>query len=325
MTDTNAVAERVGSTLVLGTMTFGAQVDADAARGMLDRCLAAGVVAIDTANVYAGGASERIVGQLIRGRRDEVVLATKVGLPTDEAKGDPLLSPAAIRRCLDASLRRLGTDHVDLYYLHAPDRGTPIADTLATMDELVRAGKIGRVGVSNYAAWQLADIDACAAAHGFVRPTVSQILYNLLGRRVEDEYVEFAATHALTNVAYNPLAGGLLTGKHAANAVPEGDGRFGVSALGPQYRQRYWHDATFAAVAALTGIAVGAGLTLVELAYRWLRSRPGADAIVLGASSIDQLTANLAAATGPDLCADVLTACDDVWARLRGPAPDYNR
>jgi aryl-alcohol dehydrogenase-like predicted oxidoreductase len=324
VTAADPVADRVGSALVLGTMTFGAQVDADAAREMVDRCLAAGVVAIDTANVYAGGASEEIVGQVIRGRRDDVVLATKVGLPTDEAEGDPPLSPAAIRRCIEHSLRRLGTDHVDLYYLHAPDRRTPIADTLATMDELVRAGKVRRVGTSNYAAWQLADIDACAAARGFVRPTVSQILYNLLGRRVEDEYVEFAATHDIANVAYNPLAGGLLTGKHAANDVPDG-GRFGTSALGPQYRQRYWHDATFAAVEALAGIAARAGLTLVELAYRWLRSRPGADAIVLGASSVGQLTANLAAATGPDLSAEVLSACDDVWSRLRGPAPDYNR
>jgi aryl-alcohol dehydrogenase-like predicted oxidoreductase len=324
VTAADPLADRVGSALVLGTMTFGAQVDAAAAREMVDRCLAAGVVAIDTANVYAGGASERIVGQVIRGRRDDVVLATKVGLPTDEAEGDPPLSPSAIRRCLEHSLRRLGTDHVDLYYLHAPDRRTPIADTLATMDELVRAGKVRRVGTSNYAAWQLADIDACAATHGLVRPTVSQILYNLLGRRVEDEYVEFAATHDIANVAYNPLAGGLLTGKHAANDVP-GDGRFGASALGPQYRQRYWHDATFAAVEVLAGIAAGAGLTLVELAYRWLRSRPGADATVLGASSVGQLTANLAAATGPDLPPDVLSACDDVWSRLRGPAPDYNR
>jgi aryl-alcohol dehydrogenase-like predicted oxidoreductase len=311
--------------LVLGTMTFGAQVDLDAAGTMLDHCLAAGVTAIDTANVYAGGAAEQVVGRLIRGRRDEFSVATKVGIPTDDAAGDPLLSPAAIRRCLDASLRRLGTEHVDVYYLHQPDRATPIADTMATMDELVRAGKVRGVGVSNYAAWQVADIEACAAANGFVRPTVSQILYNLLGRRVEDEYVEFAATHQITNIAYNPLAGGLLTGKHVANAAPGSDGRFGTSGLGPQYRQRYWHDATFTAVAALADIASGAGLTLVELAYRWLRSRPGADAIVLGASSVAQLTANLAAAAGPDLSADVLTACDDVWARLRGPAPDYNR
>jgi aryl-alcohol dehydrogenase-like predicted oxidoreductase len=314
----------VGSPLVLGTMTFGAQVDVASARTMVEHCLAAGLTSIDTANVYAGGESERIVGQLIDGRRDDVFLATKVGLPTDDAGGEPWLSPAAIRKCLDASLRRLAVDHVDLYYLHAPDRGTPIADTMATMDELVRSGKIGAVGVSNYAAWQVADIDAFAVANGLVRPTVSQILYNLLGRRVEDEYVEFAATHGIANVAYNPLAGGLLTGKHTADAAPAG-GRFGTSALAPQYRQRYWHDAMFAAVTALADIAAGAGLTLVELAYRWLRSRPGADAIVLGASSPAQLDANLAAAAGPDLAEDVLTACDEVWSRLRGPAPDYNR
>lgn len=314
-----------GSWLVLGTMTFGAQVGLDDARAMLDRCLDADVTAIDTANVYAGGAAEEVLGEVIAGRRADVSIATKVGLPTDEAKGEPLLSPDVIRRCLDASLRRLGTDHIDVYYLHQPDRSTPIAETLAAVDEQVRAGKVGRVGVSNYAAWQLADLDACAVANGFARPEVSQILYNLLARRVEAEYLEFSAVHGLTNIAYNPLAGGLLTGKHAAGRAPEGDGRFGGSALGPQYRDRYWHDAAFSAVAELAELARSAGLTQVELAYRWLRARPGVDAVLIGASSPTQLDANLAAAAGPDLTPDVLEACDAVWARLSGPAPHYNR
>jgi aryl-alcohol dehydrogenase-like predicted oxidoreductase len=318
-------ADLVGGPLVLGTMTFGAQVDPAAAAVMLDRCLDAGITAVDTANVYAGGRSEEILGELLAGRRDRVVLASKVGLPTDEAGDDPPLSPAAVRRCLDASLRRLRADHLDVYYLHAPDRRTPVADTLAALDDAVRAGKVRRIGVSNYAAWQLADLIATAAAAGLARPVVSQVLHNLLGRRIETEYVECAAAHDVLSVAYNPLAGGLLTGKHDRTAAPAGPGRFGGSALGPQYRDRYWHDATFAAVADLAGIAGGAGLTLVELAYRWLRDHPATGAVVLGASNPAQLDANLAAAAGPALGADVRAACDEVWARLRGPAPDYNR
>jgi aryl-alcohol dehydrogenase-like predicted oxidoreductase len=305
-------------------MTFGTQVDLAAAAAMLEACLAAGVTAIDTANVYGGGAAERIVGQLIKGRRDTVSVATKVGLPTDEAGGDAPLSAAAMGRCVEASLRRLGTDHVDLYYLHAPDRRTPIQETLAAVDALVRAGKVVQIGVSNYAAWQLADIDACATAHGLARPAAAQILYNLLSRRVEQEYNEFAATHRLPSIAYNPLAGGLLTGKHPG-AGPGAAGRFGSAALGAQYRDRYWHDSLFTAVAALGDIARSAGLTLVELAYRWLRSRPQVDAVVIGASSLSQLEANLAAAAGPDLSPDVAAGCDEIWARLNGPAPAYNR
>jgi aryl-alcohol dehydrogenase-like predicted oxidoreductase len=313
------------ASLVLGTMTFGAQVDLDAARAMLDRCAEAGVTAVDTANVYAGGASETIVGELLKDRRDQFTVATKVGIPAAESGGEPPLSPAAIRRCAEASLRRLGTDHVDLYYLHQPDRGTPVADTLAAVDELVRAGKVLRVGVSNYAAWQLADLDACAAAGGLARPAVSQILYNVLGRRAEREYAEFAAVHGLSTIAYNPLAGGLLTGKHAPGRAPAAGGRFGASALGPQYRDRYWNDPMFAAVATLSRIAGTAGLTLVELAYRWLRAQPMTDAVLIGASSLAQLEANLAAADGPDLPPDVAAACDEVWLGLDGPAPAYNR
>jgi aryl-alcohol dehydrogenase-like predicted oxidoreductase len=311
--------------LVLGTMTFGAQADLDTARAMLDACAEAGITAVDTANVYAGGASESIVGQLVKGRRDAFTLATKVGIPGAESGADAPLSPAAIRRCAEASLRRLGTDYVDLYYLHQPDRGTPVADTLAAVDELVRAGKVLRVGVSNYAAWQLADLDACAAASGLVRPAVSQVLYNVVSRRAEQEYAEFAAVHGLSTIAYNPLAGGLLTGKHAARQAPAGEGRFGASALGPQYRDRYWNDPMFAAVGALSEIARAAGLTLVELAYRWLRAQPLADAVLLGASSLSQLEANIAAAAGPDLEPDVTAACEEVWRGLDGPAPAYNR
>jgi aryl-alcohol dehydrogenase-like predicted oxidoreductase len=311
--------------LVLGTMTFGAQVDLDTARAMLDRCAEAGVTAVDTANVYADGASERIVGELIKGRREAFTIATKVGIPSADAGGDPPLSPAAIRKCAEASLRRLGTDYVDLYYLHQPDRRTPVADTLAAVDELVRAGTVLRVGVSNYAAWQLSDLDACAAANGFARPTVSQVLYNMVSRRAEREYTEFAAVHGLSTIAYNPLAGGLLTGKHAARTTPAAEGRFGASGLGPQYRDRYWNDAMFAAIGALAVLASEAGLTLVELAFRWLRAQPVADGVLVGASSLSQLEANLAAAAGPELPSDVAAACDEVWRGLDGPAPAYNR
>lgn len=310
--------------LVLGTMTFGAQVDRAGAATMVERCLEAGVTMFDTANSYTGGASEELLGQAVAGVRGEVLIASKVFNRTGDGPDDHGLRRPAIERALEATLRRLGTDHLDLYYLHAPDRETPIEETLEAMASAVAAGKVRAVGMSNYAAWQLAEVRCLTERHGWPAVHVSQPLYNLLSRRVEDEYAEFSARYSMHNIVYNPLAGGLLSGKHRDPEQPEAGGRF-ASDLGPMYRERYWNQAQFAAVEALGTIAADAGLTLVELAFRWLLGRPLVDSILLGASRVDQLEANLAAASGPPLGADVLEACDGVWASLRGAAPAYNR
>ncbi|WP_433430742.1 aldo/keto reductase [Nonomuraea sp. CA-141351] len=301
---------------VLGTMTFGDTVDAGTAGRMLDLALDAGVSGVDTANGYAGGAAEEILGELLRGRRDRVVLATKAGIPHPDAGGHAPLSPAGLRASLEGSLRRLQVDHVDLFYLHQPDRATPLEDTLATVAELMDEGKVGSLGVSNYAAWQIAGIDP--------PPAVAQQLYNLLARRIEDEYAEFALTGGLRTMVYNPLGGGLLTGRHRFDQAPE-SGRFGDSRLAEMYRKRYWDADLFKAVEAIDAIALRAGLPPAELSLRWLAGKPVVNAVLLGASRVDHLRANLAALAAGPLPSDVADACDAVGDALRGPMPAYNR
>ncbi|MBP2329759.1 aryl-alcohol dehydrogenase-like predicted oxidoreductase [Kibdelosporangium banguiense] len=312
------------SRLVLGTMTFGDTVDAATARRMVDTALDSGISAIDTANGYAGGASEEILRDLLPGRRERVVLATKAGIPHPDADGAPPLSPIALRKCLQGSLRRLGVDHVDLFYLHQPDRATPISETVSELGKLVAEGLVSAIGVSNFAAWQIGEIARECDAQGVPRPVVAQQLYNLLARRVEDEYLEFAQVTGLSTVVYNPLGGGLLTGRHTFGQRPE-HGRFGDSRLAAMYTERYWDDRLFAAVTALSAVAEGAGIPLTELSLRWLLSRNGVDSLLLGGSRVEHLVANIAAAAGGPLPADVLAACDEAGDALRGPMPAYNR
>lgn len=310
--------------LVLGTMTFGDTVDRDGAAAMLDAALDAGITHIDTANGYAGGESERILASLLQGRRDRVTLATKAGMPHPDAGEHSPLSAAGLRASVEGSLSRLQTDHVELFYLHQPDRAAPLTETLSTVAELVAEGKIGALGVSNYAAWQIAELNHVADAVGAPRPVAAQQLYNLLARRIEDEYAEFAAVTELTTVVYNPLGGGLLTGRHSFDADPT-EGRFGDSRLAQMYRQRYWNAAIFEAIEALAVIADKAGMPLTELALRWLVSKPATGPILLGGSKVGHLQANIAAVAHGPLAEDVVTACDEVGAALRGPMPNYNR
>lgn len=310
--------------LVLGTMTFGDTVDVNGAARMLDAALDAGITHIDTANGYAGGESERMLARLLDGRRDRVTLATKAGMPHADAGDHSPLSPAGLRASVEGSLARLGSDHVDLFYLHQPDRAASLAETLGTVAELVAEGKIGALGVSNFAAWQIAEINHTADDAGAPRPVAAQQLYNLLARRIEEEYVEFADVTGLTTVVYNPLGGGLLTGRHSFDADPA-EGRFGNSRLAAMYRERYWNAAIFDAIQQLAVIADKAGIPLTELALRWLVANPAAGPILLGGSKVEHLRSNIAAVANGPLDADVVEACDDVGAALRGPMPNYNR
>ncbi|MGW2256479.1 aldo/keto reductase [Streptomyces sp. NPDC001780] len=312
------------SRLVLGTMTFGDTVDRAGAAAMLDTALEAGLTGVDTANGYAGGESERILATLLPGRRDRLVLATKAGIPHPDQGDHAPLSAAGMRAALEGSLRRLGTDHVDLFYLHQPDRTTPVAETLATVAEFVAEGKVRALGVSNYAAWQIAGLCRTADEVGAPRPVVAQQLHNLLARRIEEEYVEYAAVTGLRTMVYNPLGGGLLTGRHHFGEAP-GTGRFGDSRLAAMYRERYWDERLFDAVGRLTRIAAEAGMPLTELALRWLLDRPSTDALLLGGSRTEHLRANVEAAHAGPLPAEVTAACDEVGAALRGPMPAYNR
>ncbi|TDL11656.1 aldo/keto reductase [Mycolicibacterium obuense] len=309
---------------VLGTMTFGDTVDERVAADMVDAALAAGITHIDTANGYAGGESERILSRVLRGRRDEVALATKAGIPHPDSGDHSPLSPAGLRASLDGSLARLGTDHVDLFYLHQPDRAVRLRDTLATVAEFVAEGKVRALGVSNYAAWQIAEINHLADEVGAPRPIVAQQVYNLIARRIEDEYAEFAAVTGLVTMVYNPLGGGLLTGKHTFDADPA-EGRFGDSRLAAMYKQRYWNAAVFDAIGDLATLAEKAGIPMTELALRWLVSKPAAGPILLGGSKVGHLQANIDAIAAGPLDADLVAECDDVGAAVRGAMPNYNR
>ncbi|WP_369045838.1 aldo/keto reductase [Sinomonas sp. P10A9] len=312
------------SKLVLGTMTFGDTADEATARRMFDEALDAGITAVDTANGYAGGATEEILSRLLKGRRDEVFLATKAGMPHPDHGSHSPLSAVGLRRSVEGSLKRLDVESVDLFYLHQPDRSAPLEETLGAVAELAAEGKIKALGVSNFAAWQIADLIHVADRVGAPRPVVAQQLYNLLARRVEEEYLEFARVHRIHTMVYNPLGGGLLTGRHSFEAKPT-EGRFGDSRLAVMYTERYWDPRLFEAVQSLTGIADGAGISLVELSLRWLAHHGGVGSVLLGGSKVEQLRSNIAAVARGPLPADVVEACDRVGAMLRGPMPAYNR
>lgn len=316
--------ERPLSQLVLGTMTFGDTVDLETARTMVDTALEAGITSLDTANGYAAGRSEEMLGEILTGRRDAATLATKAGIYPGDAGGEPLLSAAGLRASLEASLRRLRTDHVDIYYLHMPDRSVPIDETVSALGEFVKEGKVRAIGVSNFSAWQIGDVVTACDALGAPRPVLAQQLYNLVARRIEAEYVEFATTKGLATIVYNPLGGGLLTGRHSFTQSP-GEGRFGTSSLSTMYKDRYWNAETFAVIEALGAIATDAGITLPELSLRWLLSKPVVSSVLLGGSKPHQLEANITAAQAGPLPDDVLTACDEAGLAVAGSMPGYNR
>jgi aryl-alcohol dehydrogenase (NADP+) len=307
--------------LTLGTMTLGAQVDAAVSRSMVDLALERGVNFLDTANVYNGGRAEELLGEIIAGRRDRFLIASKVGIKMADGPEDQGLSPSAIRKGIEGTLRRLRTDYVDLYYLHQPDYQMPLADSLAALDGLVRAGMVRHVACSNYASWQVCQMLWLAERNGWHPMQAVQPMYNLLARGIEQELLPACREFRLAVIPYNPLAGGLLTGKHSAERPVE-DSRFTRM---PLYRDRYWHDANFAAIQELTRLARESGRSLARLAVRWVLDRQAVTSVILGASRLEHLQENLAAADDPPLSADVLAACDAVWKQLRGTTPVYNR
>lgn len=312
------------SKLVLGTMTFGDTANEATAGQMIDIALEAGITTIDTANVYVGGASEKMLGRLLKNRRNDVVLASKAGMPQADHGNYSPLSPQGLRNSVEGSLKRLDVESIDLYYLHQPDRNVSLESTLTTVAELVSEGKIKALGVSNFAAWQIADVIAIAKEIGAPRPVVAQQLYNLVARRVEEEYVEFASTHDIHTMVYNPLGGGLLTGRYIYESKPS-EGRFGDSTIAESYTRRYWDKQLFEAVKSLSSIAALAGIAPFEMALRWLVFRDSVGSVLLGASKVQQLRANIAAVASGPLEPDVVDACDAVGVSLRGPMPRYNR
>ena len=304
-----------------GTMTFGGQVDQDAAGRIVDLCLDRGINFFDTANSYTKTQSETILGQVLKGRRDRIVLASKVGVKTGEPAGVSPLSRKSILENLDNSLRRLQTEYLDIYYLHMPDYEAPIEESLAAMDEAVRAGKVRYPAMSNYAAWQYCQALWISEKRGYKPPQSSQPMYNLLARGIEQEFLPFCKAFGISTIVYNPLAGGLLTGKHNPERPLPGT-RFDANQM---YLDRYWHPAYFEAVDQLQAIAEKCGRSLIDLALNWLLFHTSTDCVILGASKIEQLEQSLDVFGKAALDAETLAAVDQVWQNLRGVTPRYNR
>jgi len=310
------------SRICLGTMTFGSQVGESESIQMVHRAMDAGVNFIDTADVYNKGISETILGKALQGKRGGVVLASKVGNQVGpyEMK-DVGLSRWHVIHGVEASLKRLGTGCLDICYLHRPDYNTPLEESLAAFDQLVRQGKVMYIGMSNYAAWQVCHARWMCDRNRFIAPVVTQQVYNLIARGIEQEFLPFCREFDIGVTVYNPLAGGLLTGKHDPAKPPTEGTRF---QLNEAYYGRYWLDSNFDALAGLMEIARQAGKKPVELALQWLAAQDAVDSIIIGFSKMEHLEENLSAWDG-DLDDDTLEACDRVWKKIRGDSFQYNR
>jgi aryl-alcohol dehydrogenase-like predicted oxidoreductase len=297
------------SALGLGTMTFGGRgrfafvgdTDLEGARRQLDRCLDAGVTLVDTADVYSDGLSEEIVGRALQGRRDRVILATKARMPMGEGPNDAGLSRHHLVASCEASLRRLGVDHIDLYQVHEWDGVTPLEETLEALDELVRAGKVRYVGCSNYAGWQLMKALGIAERRGLQRFASQQIHLTLQAREAEYELVPVAVEEGVGILVWSPLAGGLLTGKLRRDRRPP-EGTRQLSDWGePPVRDE---EALFAIIDVLVEVAEAHDASPAQVALAWLLGRPGVSSVIIGARTDEQLADNLGAAelelTGED-------------------------
>jgi 1-deoxyxylulose-5-phosphate synthase len=302
------------SRICLGTMTFGLQCDEVTSRAILDTAAEGGITFLDTADVYplggtleTVGRTEEIVGRWLEGRRDDYVVATKCVGVTGPNRWDRGASRRHILSAVEASLRRLRTDYIDLYQLHAYDPQTPIDETLGALDDLVRSGKVRYIGCSNFLAYQLARSVGRSEVLGLARMDSVQPRYNLLFRQIERELLPLCAEEGIGVIPYNPIAGGMLTGKHRREALEEG-GRFTLGTAGQTYQDRYWHDREFDTVDALAPLASKAGVSLTTLAVQWVLAQPAVTSAIIGASRPAQLADSLAAAEkpiDPDLKADL--------------------
>lgn len=319
---------RLGSTglqvsrLCLGTMTFGLQSDEETSFAILDRAADAGITLIDTADVYPmggtleyAGRTEEIVGRWLKGKRDDFIVATKGCGRTGSRPWQDGSSRKHLRDAIDSSLRRLGTDYVDLYQLHHPDPGTPIEETLAVLDELVRVGKVRYIGCSNFQAYQVARALGHSETLGVTKFASVQPRYNLLFRELERELLPLCAEEDLAVLPYNPLAGGMLSGKHQAGDPTAGT-RFTVSTVRDIYKDRYWQPDVFETVDELRAVAVEVGLPLVTLALAWVLANPVVTAPIIGASRPEQL-ADSVRALDADLDADTLKRLDEISYKYR--------
>ncbi|WP_432484440.1 aldo/keto reductase [Kineococcus esterisolvens] len=289
------------STITMGTMTFGGRgafanvgnTDVAQARRQVDLALEAGVNLFDTADIYSDGVSEEITGEVLQGRRDDVLIATKARMVTGPGPNDGGASRYHLVRSVERSLRRLRTDHLDLYQIHEWDGQTPLEETLEALDTLVRSGKVRYVGASNYAGWQLMKALAVADARGYQRYVSQQIHYTLQARDAEDELVPLTLDQDLGILVWSPLAGGLLSGKYRRDrSAPEGSRHLSEWSEPPVHDEGKLFDV----VDVLVEVGEAHGVSAAQVALAWLLGRPGVTSLVIGARTEEQLRDNLAAA-----------------------------
>ena len=312
------------SRLCLGTMTFGLQIDEAASGAVLDRAIEGGITFIDTADVYPlgggielAGRTEEIIGRWMRGRRHDFVLASKCAIATGPHAWDAGNSRRHIMDAIDASLRRLGTDFLDLYQLHQDDAETPLDETLRALDDLVRSGKVRYIGCSNFQAYRIALALGRSDAQGLARFVSAQPRYNLLFRQFERDLFPLCLEEGVGVIPYNPLAGGMLSGKHRRGAAPEQGSRFTIPNAGQMYQERYFHDREFEAVDGFQKLAVEAGIKPATLAIAWVLAQSGVTTAIAGSRNPLHVADN--AATG-DLFLDA-TDLDELEAIVPlGPA-----
>ncbi|MDY0811880.1 aldo/keto reductase [Kitasatospora purpeofusca] len=313
--------------LSLGTGTFGGRgplfgawgtTDTQDARRLLDIAIDAGVTLFDTADVYSDGASEEVLGQAIKGRRDQVLISTKAGLPTGDGPNDAGTSRARLTTAVDAALRRLGTDYLDLFQLHAFDAATPVEEVLGALDELVRAGKVRYTGVSNFSGWQL--MKSLAAADRDARPryVAHQVYYSLVGRDYEWELMPLGQDQGVGALVWSPLGWGRLTGKiRRGTPVPPGSRLHDTADYGPPVEDELLYDV----VDALDAIAAETGRTVPQVAINWLLRRPTVSSVIIGARNEEQLRQNLGA-VGWELTAEQVARLDAASVRT-APYPYF--
>ncbi|MBM4414040.1 MAG: aldo/keto reductase [Chloroflexi bacterium] len=312
------------SEICLGTMTFGNQANETTSHAILDTAITHGINFIDTADVYplggdltSVGRTEEIIGTWIKDRsnRHDLVLATKCRGAMGVGPNNEGLSRRHIMAACDASLKRLGTDYIDLYQVHAPDPETPIAETLDALTDLVRAGKVRYIGCSNFAAWQIMQALWTSDQHRLSSFVSLQPRYNMLFRMIEDEILPVARTFGLGVIPYNPLAGGMLTGRYVTQRALTPGTRFQLHGAGELYRKRYWNDVVHELVANLHAYFDARGIALTHAALAWVRNQPGITAPIVGASRPEQLADSLA---NLDLVLDeeAMQLCNNAWFEL---------
>jgi len=287
--------------LSFGAGTFGGQgplfgawgnTDAKEARRLIDICLEAGLNLFDTADVYSNGASEEVLGEAIKGRRDQVLISTKTSLPMGDGPNDAGSSRSRLIKATEDALRRLGTDYIDLLQLHAFDAGTPVEEVLATLDQLVRAGKLRHVGVSNFAGWQLMKSLAAADKHGWPRYVAHQVYYSLVGRDYEWELMPLGIDQGVGALVWSPLGWGRLTGKiRRGEKLPASSRLHETAEFGPPVED----EKLYAIVDVLDAIAEETGKSVPQIAINWLLQRPTVSSVIIGARNEQQLRDNLGA------------------------------